>query len=65
MVKVLPDTHCATLQPIIEADVAKGIKTHTDELSSYEGLEKKGYSHTKAITAPESASRRKDHDQQH
>ena len=34
-----------TLQPQIEANVAKGGELHTDELKSYAGMHLKGYQH--------------------
>ena len=39
------DTKGATLLPIVEQFVESGATTYTDELSSYNGLEKKGYKH--------------------
>ena len=43
--KVVPNVRAATLQPQIEANVAKGGELHTDELKSYAGLHLKGYKH--------------------
>jgi len=34
-----------TLQPLIEENVVNGSTVHSDELSSYRGLNKKGYKH--------------------
>jgi len=45
MTKVVPDVKRETLQPIIEKNVEPGSTVHTDELSSYNGLEEKGYAH--------------------
>ena len=39
------DTKGATLLPIVEQFVEEGATTYTDELSSYNGLSKKGYNH--------------------
>ena len=36
----------ATLEPMIEATVAKGAVVYTDELKSYGGLAAKGYAHS-------------------
>ena len=43
--KKVEDTKGATLLPIVEQFVESGATTYTDELSSYNGLEKKGYNH--------------------
>jgi len=43
--KVVPNVRRATLRPIIEANVEQGATVHTDELLSYKGLDKKGYTH--------------------
>lgn len=45
MAKVVPDVKRRTLHPIIEANVEKGSTIHSDELRSYETLDKKGYKH--------------------
>jgi len=45
MTKVIPNVRRETLQPAIEANVAKGGEVHTDELKSYYGLHAKGYVH--------------------
>ncbi len=45
MTKVVPNVRKKTLQPIIKANVEKGSTVHTDELKSYNGLEKAGYEH--------------------
>ena len=39
------NTQGATLLPIVEQFVESGATTYTDELSAYNGLEKKGYNH--------------------
>jgi transposase-like protein len=45
MTKVVPDCKRKTLEPIIEENVLDGSTVHTDELHSYKGLGKKGYTH--------------------
>jgi transposase-like protein len=45
MTKIVPNVAKKTLQPIIEANVADGSTVHTDELRSYKGLNKAGYTH--------------------
>jgi transposase-like protein len=45
MTKVVPNVRKKTVEPIIEAGVAKGSTVHTDELRSYGGLAAKGYGH--------------------
>jgi transposase-like protein len=45
MTKVVPDCKRKTLEPIIEENVLDGSTIHTDELRSYKGLGKKGYTH--------------------
>jgi transposase-like protein/Zn ribbon nucleic-acid-binding protein len=45
MTKVVPNVGKKTLHPIIEANVAQGSTVHTDELRSYKGLNKKGFTH--------------------
>ena len=45
MTKVVPNVGKKTLQPIIEANVEQGSTVHTDELRSYKGLNKKGFTH--------------------
>ncbi len=45
MTKVVPNVRKKTLQPIIKANVEEGSTVHTDELKSYNGLEKAGYDH--------------------
>ena len=47
MAKVVPNTSGKTLQPIIEANVAKGSELQTDEWLGYKGLDAKGYDHKK------------------
>lgn len=43
--QVVPNVRRKTLEPIIEAHVAKGSEVHTDELKSYNNLSEKGYEH--------------------
>ncbi len=43
--KVVPNVKGATLKGEIEAHVLKGSTIHTDELASYNGLTRRGYSH--------------------
>jgi transposase-like protein len=45
MTKVVPNVAKKTLQPIIEENVLDGTTVHSDELHSYKGLGKAGYSH--------------------
>jgi len=45
MTKVVPNVKKNTLQPIIAENVEAGSTVHTDELKSYNGLEKAGYEH--------------------
>jgi transposase len=45
MTKVVPNVKRVTLEPIIEANVAKGSTIHTDELRSYSRLGNNGYNH--------------------
>jgi transposase-like protein len=45
MTKVVPNVAKKTLQPIIEENVLDGSTVHTDELTSYKGLDKKGFTH--------------------
>lgn len=45
MAKVVPNTAGKTLQPIIEANVAKGSELQTDEWGAYRGIDEKGYDH--------------------
>lgn len=45
MTKVVPNVKRKTLHPIIEANVEKGTEIQSDELHSYQTLNKKGYSH--------------------
>lgn len=45
MTKIVDNVKAKTLQPIIEDNVEKGSEIQTDELRSYKGLNKKGYSH--------------------
>ena len=47
MTKVVPNVKKHTLQPIIKANVEQGSTVHTDELRSYNGLDKVGYEHKK------------------
>jgi transposase len=42
---VVPNVRKATMEPVIEATVAKGATVYTDELASYNGLVAKGYEH--------------------
>ena len=45
MTKVVPNVRKNTLQPIVEDNVEHGSTVHTDELKSYSGLAKAGYTH--------------------
>ena len=45
MAKVVPDVKKKTLLPIVQDNVAAGSTVHTDELRSYNGLSKAGYTH--------------------
>ena len=45
MMKVVPDVKKRTIQPLIEKNVEEGSTVHTDELRSYNGLDKAGYKH--------------------
>ena len=45
MALVVPNTSGKTLQPIIEANIAKGSELQTDEWGAYRGIAKKGYTH--------------------
>lgn len=45
MTKVVPNVRKKTLQPIIKKNVKSDSTIHTDELKSYNGLEKAGYDH--------------------
>lgn len=45
MTKVVPDCKRKTLEPIIEENVLDGSTVHSDELHSYKGLGKKGFTH--------------------
>ncbi len=45
MTKVIPDVKRDTLHLIIEENIEKGSKIHTDELIAYRGLNDKGYKH--------------------
>jgi transposase-like protein len=45
MTKIVADNKKHTLQPVIEANVAKGSNVHTDTLRSYSELNKVGYHH--------------------
>ena len=45
MAKVVPDVKKKTLLPIVQDNVASGSTVHTDELRSYNGLSKAGYTH--------------------
>ncbi len=47
MTKIVPSNAGRTLLPIIEENVVKGSTVHTDELKSYNGLERVGYDHKK------------------
>jgi len=48
MVRVVPNVRRSTIQPIIEANVKPETTVHTDELASYDGLDRKGY-HPKRV----------------
>jgi transposase len=43
--EVVPDVRKRTMEPIIEASVAKGATVYTDELKSYGGLAGRGFAH--------------------
>lgn len=43
--KVVPNVKAKTLKPLIHENVEKGTEIQTDELKSYCGLDKQGYSH--------------------
>jgi transposase len=43
--RIVPNVRKATMEPVIEATVAKGATVYTDELASYNGLVAKGYEH--------------------
>jgi transposase-like protein/ribosomal protein L37AE/L43A len=45
MTHVVPNVKAKTLKPIIKKNVEKGTQIQTDELRSYQGLEKDGYDH--------------------
>ena len=45
MTKIVPDCKRATLQPLIQENVKQGSTLHTDEHTSYVGMNKKGYDH--------------------
>ncbi len=45
MTKVVPNVRKNTLHPIIKENVEAGATVHTDELKSYTGLSKAGYTH--------------------
>jgi transposase-like protein len=45
MTKVVDDVKSKTLMPLIEANVEQGSTVHTDELTSYRPLSRKGYHH--------------------
>jgi transposase len=45
MTKVVPNVAGKTLKPLIEENVTQGSTVHTDELRSYKGLAKKGFTH--------------------
>ncbi len=45
MTKIVSNVKAKTLHPLIEENVEKGSEIQTDELRSYKGLNKKGYSH--------------------
>jgi transposase-like protein/DNA-directed RNA polymerase subunit RPC12/RpoP len=45
MTKVIPNVQKKTLHPHIEENIEKGSEIQTDELNSYKGLDKKGYTH--------------------
>jgi transposase-like protein len=45
MTKVVEDVKTKTLQPLITGNVEKGSTIHTDELGSYNGLNRQGYKH--------------------
>ena len=45
MTHVVPNVKSKTLKPIIEEHIEKGSEIQTDELRSYNGLDKQGYTH--------------------
>lgn len=45
MAHVVPDVKKKTLQPIMQANIQPGSDVHTDELNSYYGLNRAGFSH--------------------
>ena len=45
MAKVVPDVRKKTLHPIIKKNVEKGSTVNSDELASYNGLDKAGFEH--------------------
>lgn len=45
IVEITKDVKRSTLHPLIEANVEEGSTVHTDELSSYKGIDAKGYEH--------------------
>lgn len=47
MLKIVDDVKAKTLQPIIEANVKKQSEIQSDELLSYKGIDKKGYTHNR------------------
>ena len=46
MANVVPNVKKRTLQPIMKTNIEPGSTVHTDELRSYTGLAKSGFSHT-------------------
>lgn len=48
---VVPNTKGKTLLPIVESQVEKGARIHTDEFSPYDKLESMGYAHEKILHA--------------
>lgn len=49
LVRVVPDVRRRTLIPILERHVEKGATIHTDELSTYNSLGKRGYAHRRIL----------------
>lgn len=45
MTKVVPDVKKRTLQPIMASNIQPGSQVHTDELRSYQGLDRVGFRH--------------------
>lgn len=45
MTKIVDNVKAKTLHPLIESNIEKGSEIQTDELRSYQGLDKKGFKH--------------------